>query len=151
MTSTVYNTFSYDVEAALLAVAQTYIANALDWASVINYAHGQDPDKIKLPRVVVYTADPVTEEVFRTGIFRAKLSITMGVDLDVGTSEQIKELSAAIQDIWELDDLETEITNTGIVVAKLVLPGETNPIELVDRYAERTTSGEIIGYSVAGE
>jgi hypothetical protein len=147
--STYYKSFAYDLEKALISLATTFFPAQLSWGSSISINHAQQVNRLKLP-CVVYEVPNTTEEVFKTGIYRATVVSLMRLDMDVATQQQIRELSSAITDFLQQTDLETQLTSTGLVVAKLVIPGEGGHIDLGDRYAERTSGVQIIGYSIAG-
>lgn len=148
MSNTVYNTFPYDIETAFIEVARTYLADNLDWFASLHFAHGQMADKVELPQLAFYATN-LKEEVFQTGILHCSFDIKFKVDMDVDPLEHVQQLSAAVNDLWQLEDLVTQLTDTELVVAKLAWLESHNPIELGDRYAEQTISGEIIGYSVS--
>ena len=145
----VYNTFTDSIQDALLIVAGNYFASNLDWFRKAQLHKGQIGENITLP-AVAFSASNAEEAVFQSGIYKVTCALTMRFDLDAkaGALLQIKQLSAACQDVLQLTNLVALLNATGLVVVNGTVMGPQALNDFGDRYAERIFDVDVFGFSV---
>jgi hypothetical protein len=142
----IYNTFTTDIGQAFLTVLRTYLtSNAI--TPTINLVLGQISDHVKLPQIAVAPGE-ADEEIFQTGIYRVKVAVIARTDLDIGTTSDMRRVFAAITDCFQQDSLVAQLNLTGLAHVDLVIPGSQSLVELGNRYIEKTTNYEVLGFSV---
>jgi hypothetical protein len=145
-TTNVHNTFEYGVETTLMQLLTTYLAANLSITDAIKVVRGESSEVQHFPRVIVSTAD-TTEEVFQSGIYRAKVEVTIRVDLDIQPIDVVGSLFAAVLDCLQQTDLETQMTLAGLVTVKLAILGPSKLEGLGDRYSQKVQEIELIGFA----
>lgn len=149
----IYNTFD---SAACLALADRLDA----------YLHGlgdemvakvvtQESKEVKGNPLVVVSCTELEEVVYQTGHYRAGLEVTVKVDADAGSPDQIRRLTGAVLDCLQQTDLISQMnsvqdeTGRALVVVQLVVLNQSRMEDVGDRQWRRVIAFDVFGFNPA--